>query len=96
MPRRRLEAPEEFDQLILERIETHAIQVVDELNVAFRGEAGFGSTGIQPVPAIDFEGEGNGSTRNQSTNEQSTQFKHQDPIRVNSLKRLKGSRKPTF
>ena len=27
-------------------------------------------------------------------NEQSSQFKHQDPVRVNSLKRLEGSKKP--
>ena len=58
--------------------------------------AGFGSTRIQAIPGINFEGEGNENTRKQSMNEQSTQFKHQDPVRINSLKWLEGSKKPNI
>ena len=43
-----------FAQLILERIETPAIEVVNELNDTSREAAGFGSSRIQPIPRIIF------------------------------------------
>ena len=60
-------------QLILERIKTPAVEVVDELDDTSRGAAGFGSTGIQPVSGNNFGNDCSGNIRKQSTNEKSTQ-----------------------
>ena len=58
--------------MILQRIKTLAIEVVDLMDHTSRGPAGFMSTGIQSALGISFVGENNGSIRNQSANEQPT------------------------
>ena len=59
-------------QLILERIKTPAVEVVNELDDTSRGTVDFGSTRIQPVPGNYFGNDCSGNIRKQSTNKKST------------------------
>ena len=68
----RIRQGDRIAQLILERIKTLAVEVVDELDDTSRGTAGFGSTGIQPVPGNNFGSDYCGNIRKQSTNKKST------------------------
>lgn len=80
-------------QMIFKKISTPIVEEIRELDDIYQGASSFESTRTRSGP-VDNDSSGRSHGEQPMNEEASTQAKSQDPIRINSLKRLSGSNKP--